>query len=74
MKVRVSVDEDLCTKCGNCYDNYPEVFEDRGDEISQVRSDLGGNGAILEGDLADFAIQTAEECPAEAIIVDVIED
>ena len=69
MKVKVYVDENLCTQCGNCYDYYPEIFEDRGDETSQVRKDLGGNGAILEGKLAEKAIQAAQDCPGEAIIV-----
>ncbi len=73
MKVKVSVDEDLCTGCGNCYDLYPEIFEDRGDEISKVKDELGGNGAILEGELAEKAIEAAEDCPGEAIIVKTIE-
>ncbi len=70
MKVKVYVDEDLCTSCGNCYDNYPEIFEDRGDGISQVKEDVGGNGAILEGELAEKAIEAAEDCPADAIIIE----
>lgn len=73
MKVKVYVDEDLCTRCGNCYDNYPEIFEDRGDEISQVREELGGNGTILDDDLAERAIEAAQDCPGEAIIVEIIE-
>jgi ferredoxin len=73
MKVKVSVDEDLCTRCGNCYDNYPEIFENRGDDISQVRKDVGENDAILEGDLAERALEAAKDCPGEAIIVEVIE-
>jgi len=69
MKVEVYVDDSLCTQCGNCYDYYPEIFEDRGDGISQVREDLGGNKATLEGELAEKALKAAQDCPGEAIIV-----
>ena len=55
MKVKVSVDQDICTGCAVCYTEAPELFEDNGDGLSQVKDELGGDGATLEGDLAEKA-------------------
>jgi ferredoxin len=73
MKVKVSVDQDICTGCAVCYTEAPEVFEDNGDGLSQVKEELGGNGATLEGELAEKASDVKDECPVEAIIVEEVE-
>jgi ferredoxin len=74
MKVRVSVDQDICTGCAVCYTELPEVFEDNGDGLSQVKDEVGGDGAILEGDIAERAMEVKGECPVEAIIVEEVDE
>jgi ferredoxin len=60
MKVRV---EDTCTACGLCVDTCPEVFE-MGPDIARVLVDE------VPPEKEDAAQQAADECPAEAIIVE----
>ncbi len=60
MKVTI---EDTCTACGLCVDTCPDVFE-MGEDIAQVTVD----GVPAEHE--DAAQQAADECPAEAIIVE----
>ena len=60
MKVRI---EDTCTACGLCCDTCPEVFE-LGDELAQVI------GEEVPADQEDLVQQAADECPAEAIIIE----
>ena len=60
MTVRI---EDSCTACGLCVDTCPDVFQ-MGDEIAEV---------IVEevpAEFEDAVQQAADECPAEAIIVE----
>jgi len=60
MKVRI---EDTCTACGLCVDTCPDVFE-MGEDIAQV---IVGE---VPAEHEDAAQQAADECPAEAIIVE----
>jgi len=60
MKVRV---EDACTACELCIDTCPEVFE-MGSDIAQVTVDE------VPPELEDAVQQAADECPAEAIIIE----
>lgn len=60
MKVRV---EDTCTACELCIDTCPEVFE-MGSDIAQVTVDK------VPPEFEDAVQQAADECPAEAIIVE----
>jgi ferredoxin len=60
MKVRI---EDTCTACGLCVDTCPEVFE-MGSDIAQVTVNE------VPSDFEEAAQQAADECPAEAIIVE----
>jgi len=60
MKVRI---EDTCTACGLCVDTCPEVFE-MGSDIAQVTVDE------VPSEFEETAQQAADECPAEAIIVE----
>ncbi|MBN1685602.1 MAG: ferredoxin [Spirochaetales bacterium] len=61
MKVRI--DADLCTACGLCTDDVPDVFT-MGDDVAEAIS--GDVPADLEGAVKD----AADSCPSEAIIVE----
>jgi len=60
MRVRI---EDTCTACGLCVDACPEVFE-MGPEIAEAIADEVPVG------YEDVVQQAADECPAEAIIIE----
>lgn len=60
--MKVSVDKDLCTGCGLCTDNCPEVFEMKDDIASVKLSEVPKN---LESQVK----QCADDCPVEAIKV-----
>jgi ferredoxin len=61
--MKVSIDNDLCTGCGACTDDVPDVFT-MGDEVAEVTK------PDVPADLEDAVQQAAEDCPAEAIIVE----
>jgi len=55
--------EDTCTACGLCVDTCPDVFE-MGSDMAEV---------IVEQvpvEFEDAVQQAADECPAEAIIIE----
>jgi ferredoxin len=61
MKVRI--DPELCTGCGLCSDSVPDIFK-MGDDLAEViKADVPANQekAVKEA---------AEDCPAEAIIIE----
>lgn len=60
MKVKVSDD---CTACGQCEEICPEVFE-IGDNIAEVKVEE------VPSDLEESVRDAAENCPAEAIIIE----
>jgi len=60
MKVRI---EDTCTACGLCVDTCPDVFE-MGSDIAEVAVDE------VPSEFEEAVQQAADECPAEAIIVE----
>ena len=60
MKVRI---EDTCTACGLCVDTCPEVFQ-MGSDLAEVIVDE------VPAAFEEAAQQAADECPAEAIIVE----
>ena len=60
MKVRI---EDTCTACGLCVDTSPDVFE-MGADIAEVIA------ADVHTEHEDAVRQAADECLAEAIIVE----
>jgi len=59
--MKVTVDESLCTGCGLCASNCPEVFEIKDDNLAHVVSD--------KYDSCDMN-DTAQQCPVEAIKVE----
>lgn len=61
--MKVKIDADLCTACGLCTDDVPDVFK-MGDDVAEViQSDVPAN-------LEDAVKDAADGCPAEAIIVE----
>ena len=60
MKVKI---EDTCTACGLCVDTCPDVFE-MGSEMAEVTVET------VPPEHKDAVQQAADECPAEAIIVE----
>ena len=63
MKVRI--DADLCTGCGLCTDSVPDVFK-MGDDVAQViKADVPAN-------LEKAVKEATEDCPAEAIIIELL--
>ena len=63
MKTRI--DEDECTACEECVDTVPEVYamNDDGD-MAIVKVD------VVPAELEDDVREAAEDCPAEAIIIE----
>lgn len=61
MKVRIEAD--LCTACGLCTDDVPEVFT-MGDDVAEVTA------ADVPADKEDAVKDAADSCPSEAIIVE----
>ena len=61
--MKVSIDAELCTGCGACADDVPDMFE-MGDEIAEVKQ------PDVPADMEGSVSQAAEDCPAEAIILE----
>ena len=59
----VKIDADLCTACGLCTDDVPEVFT-MGDDVAEVVD------ADVPEDQEDAVKDAADSCPSEAIIVE----
>ncbi len=79
MKIKVQVDQDLCTACALCYDEVPEVYEDAGDGIAAVKEEVGGDGAVLDcceigKDICERVLEVTEECPSGSLITEVVEE
>ena len=64
MKVRI--DHNRCIGAATCVEICPEVFELREDGLAQLKEES------LEPSLYDAVLEAAEECLAEAIIVEEI--
>lgn len=60
--MKAAVDPDLCTGCELCVDTCPEVFE-MDDDVAKVIV------PVVPEDAEDAATESAESCPAEAIII-----
>jgi ferredoxin len=57
---KITVDESLCTGCGVCAANCPDVFEVGDDGIAHVIAQACGNCDLKE---------IADQCPVSAISV-----
>ena len=63
MKVKIIDDE--CTGCEECVEAVPDVFEMTEDgELAKVKVET------VPSELEDEVEQQAEDCPAEAIVVE----
>jgi len=61
--MKAKIDENLCTGCGLCSDNCPEVFE-MGDTTARVISDP------VPAEYEEKAQEAAENCPVDAISIE----
>jgi ferredoxin len=61
--MKVSIDKELCTGCGLCVDCVPEVFE-LVDDMAVVKM------KPVKDTLTDRVREAADDCPAEAIIIE----
>jgi len=61
--MKVVIDEDLCTGCGLCADNCPQVFE-LSDDVAQVIAEQ------VPADAEDSTRDSADDCPVEAISIE----
>jgi ferredoxin len=59
----VKIEADLCTACGLCTDDVPEVFK-MGDDVAEVIE------ADVPTDQEDAVKDAADSCPSEAIIIE----
>ena len=58
--MKVNINQELCTGCGLCSDNCPDIFE-LGDETAKVKVEEVPENSV------DCCRQAAEDCPTEAI-------
>jgi ferredoxin len=61
--MKATVDSDLCTACELCVETCPEVFE-MGEDVAITKVD------VVPSEAEESARQAAEDCPAEAIIIE----
>ena len=61
LKMKVSIDADLCTGCSLCVDCAPDVFK-MGDDIAEVIT------ADVPSDQESAVKEAVDDCPVEAII------
>jgi len=59
----VKIDADLCTACGLCVDDVPDVFK-MGDDVAEVIAEE------VPSDQESAVKDAADSCPSEAIIVE----
>ena len=80
-RMRVWIDQDLCTGDGICIDHCPDVFVQLEDGIAYVAengealNDPGGSGslAVVPPRRIDDVIHAAELCPGECIFIEIDE-
>lgn len=57
---KIEIDDSLCTGCGLCASNCPEVFEIGDDNLAHVSANACASCDIKE---------IAEQCPVNAILI-----
>ena len=78
-RMRVWIDQDLCTGDGLCVDHCPDVFLQLEDGIAYVHeagaplNDPGGSGSLARVPVRGRAevIHAAEACPGECIFIEI---
>jgi len=59
---KVKVDKSLCTGCGVCVDQCPEIFQIGSDGLAE---------AVKEGECGSMSLEdVAASCPVNAIIIE----
>ncbi len=61
--MKVKIDPDLCTGCALCTDSLPEIFV-MADDVAEVAT------PNVPADQEAAVQEAADDCPAEAIIVE----
>ena len=61
--MKAKVDPDLCTACELCVETCPEVFE-MAEDLAIAKVD------VVPPEAEESARQAAEDCPAEASIIE----
>ena len=77
-RLRVWIDQDLCTGSGLCEYTAPEIFQTRDDGLPytigelehEPCSDYPSGLAIVPIHLTDQVIEAEEECPGECIFIE----
>lgn len=63
--MKVKIDEELCTGCEECVDAVPDVFAmNEEGELATIKVDT------VPPDLEDAVQEAADDCPAEAIVIE----
>lgn len=62
--MHVKIDPELCTACGLCPDEVPEIFKTGADDIAEVITN------DVPPELEAKVRASAEDCPGSAIIVE----
>jgi ferredoxin len=63
VRMKTSIDKELCTGCELCVSSCPDIFEMDGD-IAKAKIEVVPDGA------EDCVQQAAEDCPSSAIKVE----
>ena len=79
MRLRVWIDQDLCTGDGICTDHVPAVFTVLEDGIAYVKedgvvlNDPGGAAslAVVPARYEQAVIESSQQCPGECIFVEL---
>jgi ferredoxin len=61
--MKTKVDPDLCRGCELCTETCPDIFE-MGEDVADVKVDA------VPPEAEECVRQAAEDCPAEAIIIE----
>ncbi len=63
--MKVKIDEEECTGCEACVDSCPDIFEMSEDgDLAKVKVET------VPAELEDDVQAAADDCPAEAIIIE----
>ncbi len=65
--IKVTIDRDQCISCGNCYENYPEFFEENADDgFSEIVEKYRIGGSLAEGEAPEKLKDRVQSRPRSA--------